>query len=123
MRPGSVSLESGVAEILAPRLDELDRLRTSTIAFQASGIEGIKNIRSSSRDEASSINIEFELDREKRRQLWHAQQHLYARDLPVLPLYFRADPFVMPKWLRGIEPTGHQYPTTLWIENWRYAAP
>jgi peptide/nickel transport system substrate-binding protein len=36
----------------------------------------------------------------------------------VLPLYFRADPYIMPRWLAGIEPTGHQYPTTLWVENW-----
>lgn len=67
--------------------------------------------------------IEVELDRDRRRQLWHAQQQLYARDLPVLPLFFRADPFVVPKWLQGIEPTGHQYPTTLWVENWRVAGP
>jgi peptide/nickel transport system substrate-binding protein len=37
----------------------------------------------------------------------------------VLPLYFRADPFIIPKWLKGIEPTGHQFPTTLWVENWK----
>ncbi|BBK40597.1 diguanylate phosphodiesterase [Allostella vacuolata] len=67
--------------------------------------------------------IEVELDRERRRKLWHAQQHLYARDLPALPLFFRADPFVLPKWLTGVEPTGHQYPTTLWVENWGVAAP
>jgi peptide/nickel transport system substrate-binding protein len=41
----------------------------------------------------------------------------------VLPLYFRADPYIMPKWLTGVEPTGHQYPATLWVENWRAAAP
>jgi peptide/nickel transport system substrate-binding protein len=40
-------------------------------------------------------------------------------ELPVLPLYFRADVFVMPKWLTGIEPTGHQYGTSFWVENWR----
>lgn len=67
--------------------------------------------------------IEVELDRDRRRQLWHAQQQLYARDLPVLPLFFRSDPFILPKWLSGVEPTGHQYPTTLWVENWRVAAP
>lgn len=63
--------------------------------------------------------IEIELDREKRRTLWHELQRIYARDLPVLPLFFRADPFVIPKWLKGVEPTGHQFPTTNWIERWR----
>jgi nicotinamide-nucleotide amidase len=34
--------ESGLAEVLAPRLAELDRLGNPTLAYQASGIEGIK---------------------------------------------------------------------------------
>jgi nicotinamide-nucleotide amidase len=34
--------ESGLAEVLAPRVEELDRIGTPTIAYQASGIEGIK---------------------------------------------------------------------------------
>ncbi|MEZ5550787.1 MAG: efflux RND transporter permease subunit [Pseudomonadales bacterium] len=44
--------------------DVIETRITQVIEDQISGIEGIKNIRSSSRDEASSINIEFELDRE-----------------------------------------------------------
>ncbi len=62
--------------------------------------------------------IEVELDREKRRGMWQRLQHLYAENLPVIPLYFRSDAFVLPLWLRGVEPTGHQYPTSLWVENW-----
>jgi peptide/nickel transport system substrate-binding protein len=63
--------------------------------------------------------IEVELDREKRRALWHKLQHLYAEELPALPLFFRAEPYVFPKWLEGVEPTGHQFYSTLWIEHWR----
>ncbi len=63
--------------------------------------------------------IEVEFNREKRRALWQRIQALYAEELPVVPLYYRADPFVFPKWLTGVEPTGHQYSTTLWIENWK----
>ncbi|HIJ64025.1 MAG TPA: peptide ABC transporter substrate-binding protein [Rhodospirillaceae bacterium] len=63
--------------------------------------------------------IEVELDRDKRRALWSQLQALYAEDLPELPLTFRSDPFILPVWLKGVEPTGHQYPTTLWVENWR----
>ncbi len=62
--------------------------------------------------------IETELDRDKRRLLWAELQRIYAEDLPVLPLFFRADPFIMPKWLTGVVPTGHQEPSTYWIENW-----
>ncbi|MGB0682979.1 MAG: peptide ABC transporter substrate-binding protein [Magnetovibrionaceae bacterium] len=63
--------------------------------------------------------IEVELDRDKREALWHDLQRLYARDLPALPLYFRANPHVWPKGLEGITPTGHQGVSTLWIEDWR----
>ncbi|HIJ39161.1 MAG TPA: peptide ABC transporter substrate-binding protein [Rhodospirillaceae bacterium] len=63
--------------------------------------------------------IEVALDREKRRGLWAELQALYAEDLPELPLTYRSDPFILPVWLQGVEPTGHQYPTTLWVENWR----
>jgi len=54
--------------------------------------------------------IEVELDRQKRAALWHRLETLYAEELPALPLYFRADAFVLPPWLEGVRPTGHQYP-------------
>lgn len=63
--------------------------------------------------------IELELDAEKRRVLWAELQTIYATDLPALPLYFRAQPFVLPLWLEGVEPTGHQFSTSLWSEYWR----
>lgn len=63
--------------------------------------------------------IEIELDRAKRKELWRRLQHLYADELPVLPLYFRADAYILPRWLKGVEPTGHQFPTALWVEHWR----
>ncbi|MCW5770747.1 MAG: peptide ABC transporter substrate-binding protein [Rhodospirillaceae bacterium] len=63
--------------------------------------------------------IERELDREKRKALWYRLQMLYAEDLPALPLYFRADGYVLPPWLHGVVPTGHQGTSTLWVEQWR----
>lgn len=63
--------------------------------------------------------IEVELDRNKRRELWRRLQQIYASELPALPLYFRADPFIVPKWLKGVTPTGHSDLSTLWVENWR----
>ena len=63
--------------------------------------------------------IELDLNRESRAAKWADLQRLYATELPALPLYFRAAPFVVPKWLTGIRPTGHLGVTTLWIEEWR----
>jgi peptide/nickel transport system substrate-binding protein len=64
--------------------------------------------------------IEIELDRAKRAELWHRLQEIYVDELPVIPLYFRADPFILPKWLTGLVPTGHQDLSPLWVENWQF---
>ncbi len=53
--------------------------------------------------------------------MWHRLQAIYATELPVIPLFFRANAYILPKWLKGVEPTGHQYTTTLWVEHWRAA--
>ncbi len=63
--------------------------------------------------------LETELDRPRRGELWQRFQALYAEELPALPLYFRADAFILPKWLKGLVPTGNEYPSTLGVENWR----
>jgi peptide/nickel transport system substrate-binding protein len=66
-------------------------------------------------------HIETELDRDRRKVLWDRLQEIYVEDLPALPLYFRADAYILPKWLDGVTPTGHQYPSSLWIETWHGA--
>jgi peptide/nickel transport system substrate-binding protein len=53
--------------------------------------------------------------------LWRELQEIYAIDLPAIPLFFRADSYIMPKWLKGIRPTGHLVPTTYWVEDWTAA--
>ena len=65
--------------------------------------------------------LEVELDPAKRKALWAEAQQLYATDLPSLPLYFRSDAFILPKWLTGVRPTGNQYPTSLWVTDWSEA--
>jgi len=62
--------------------------------------------------------VEVECGAAEQKKHWTTIQQTYAEELPVLPLYFRANAFVMPRWLEGVTPTGHQYPSTLWIENW-----
>ncbi len=55
------------------------------------------------------------------QKLWDELQKIYADDLPALPLYYRAESYFTPSWLKGVVPTGHMHPTTLWIENWSVA--
>lgn len=64
-------------------------------------------------------DAETNCDPAENRAIWKNLQRVYAEELPALPLYFRANPFITPKWLKGIVPTGHQFPTTLWVEDWR----
>jgi peptide/nickel transport system substrate-binding protein len=63
---------------------------------------------------------ERELNFDKRRALFAEIQRIHAEDLPVLPLFFRVDPFVIPKPLKGVTPTGHLNSSTLWVEQWRW---
>jgi peptide/nickel transport system substrate-binding protein len=65
-------------------------------------------------------DAERELNADKRRGLFADIQRIHADDLPVLPLFFRVDPFVIPKQLKGVVPTGHLNSSTLWIEQWRW---
>lgn len=67
--------------------------------------------------------LEVELDRERRRTMWAELQRHYATDLPALPLYFRANAFILPDWLDGVRPTGHLHPSTLWVEQWHPRRP
>ncbi len=70
--------------------------------------------------DAALDGAERELDFDKRRGLFADIQRIHADDLPVLPLFFRVDPFVIPKPLKGIVPTGTLNSSTLWIEQWRW---
>ncbi|GAB4224007.1 MAG: peptide ABC transporter substrate-binding protein [Kiloniellaceae bacterium] len=62
--------------------------------------------------------INLELDRAKREKMWHRLQEIYAEEVPVIPLYWRANPYILPKWLKGVRPTGQQASSTLWVEDW-----
>ena len=64
-------------------------------------------------------DLEVQCEPKQHMQLWHDLQTLYSTDLPALPLFFRANPYIVPHWLKGIRPTGHQYSSTLAVEDWR----
>jgi peptide/nickel transport system substrate-binding protein len=97
-------------------------LHSDNIPSEANGWGG-QNYTGFSNARLDSLieEIEVELDKAKRATLWKQIQEIYATELPALPLFYRTDAFILPKWLKGVEPTGHQYPTTLWIERWSTA--
>jgi peptide/nickel transport system substrate-binding protein len=61
---------------------------------------------------------EVELDPAKAKVIWAEMQKIYADELPVLPLFFRSEAHVVPKWLAGYEPTGHSDAAALHADQW-----
>lgn len=72
-------------------------------------------------DEADRIidALETTCEDPEKQELWNRLQVVYAEDLPTLPLYYRAMPYILPTWLEGLTPTGHLAPSTLYVEHWR----
>jgi peptide/nickel transport system substrate-binding protein len=95
-------------------------LHSESIPSEANGWAGQNQPGVRNADMDSAIDaLERELDPGRRKAIWARVQRIYAEEAWVLPLYYRSDPFAVPKWLAGIEPTGHQYYSTLRVEHWR----
>jgi peptide/nickel transport system substrate-binding protein len=62
--------------------------------------------------------LELELDAKKRIPLAHKILEAYARDIPVIPIYYRPNNVVIPKGLKGYKLSGHIYYESLYVENW-----
>ena len=62
--------------------------------------------------------LETELDPAKRKAISSEMQHIYADQVPALPMYFRSDAHVIPTWLKGYQPTGHGDYGVLHAEDW-----
>lgn len=110
------------AFLSAPESVPVGMLRSDRIPSEGNGWSG-QNYPgySDPRMDALLDELETELDPEARKGMWSELQELYATDLPAMPLYFRAEPYVVPEWLLGIRPTGHLTPATMWVEEWRAA--
>jgi len=110
------------AWISAPESVPKTTLHSTMIPTEANGWSG-QNYTGYENPEMDRLieAIEVELDRERRAELWAELQRLYATDLPALPLFFRANAHIWPRWLEGVRPTGHQDVSSLWVEEWRVA--
>ena len=62
--------------------------------------------------------VQRELDPVKRKPLWAEMQRIYTDELPVLPLFFRTDVYVVPKWLTGVIIPGHLPEGPAAVETW-----
>ncbi len=95
-------------------------LGSDNIPTQANNFGGSNSVAfSDPKMDADIAAAETELDPEKQLQIWADMQQIYATQMPVLPLFFRAEPHVFPKWLKGYEPTGHTDYSSMRSENWQ----
>ncbi|MDW3206696.1 MAG: peptide ABC transporter substrate-binding protein [Alphaproteobacteria bacterium] len=108
------------AWLSAPESVPLTTLHSSQIPTEQNAWQGQNYPGYASPEMDQTIDrLETDCADEDQRALWSDLQKRYAEDLPVLPLYFRAEPYILPKNLTGLRPTGHQFPSSLWVEEWR----
>jgi peptide/nickel transport system substrate-binding protein len=107
------------AWLSAPNNIPKTTLHSSMIPSEDNGFSG-QNYIGFNNPQVDQIidDLEVQCSAEQQKALWSELQHIYAEELPALPLYFRADSFILPQWLKGVEPTGHQFPSSLWSYNW-----
>ncbi len=95
-------------------------LHSSQIPTQANNFTGANYVAfNDPRMDTLIGQAEAELDLARQKAIWAEMQKIYLEKLYVLPLFFHADPHVVPKWLLGDTPTGQGDMSTLWAENWK----
>jgi peptide/nickel transport system substrate-binding protein len=62
--------------------------------------------------------MDLEFNAAKRKQLITKILRYYTDDVPVIPLYYRADVAVAPPYLKNMNLTGHQYSESNAVEYW-----
>lgn len=63
-------------------------------------------------------SLEQELDAKKRAEIGKKVLEFYAKDIPVIPMYYRATNAVVPKGMKNYRLSGHLYYETLAAEEW-----
>lgn len=63
--------------------------------------------------------IQSEFDSKKRKELAHQLIKIYTDEVPVIPLYYRADIAVVPIALKNFHLPGHQFAETNEAETWK----
>ncbi|MEM6901830.1 MAG: ABC transporter substrate-binding protein, partial [Pseudomonadota bacterium] len=110
------------AWISSPRSIPRTTLHSEMIPTEANNWAGQNNTGFSNVEVDQILeDLEDTCEPEANQALWDRLQVIYAEELPALPLYFRAAPHILPQWLTGFRPTGHQFPTSFWIEEWGVA--
>ena len=91
---------------------------TAANGYGGANYPGFKNAEM----DADIGKVESELDPAKAKADWAEMQKIYVDQTPVIPLFFRAEPHIVPKWLKGYAPLGNGYAVGIFAENWTGAS-
>ena len=113
---------TGLAELSwssNPEAPPSDTLSTAGIPTAANNYAGVNFSHFSNPEMDKLIDAtKRELDPAKRKPLWAEMQKIYTDELPVLPLFFRTDVYVVPKWLTGVLRPGQKPSAFFDQETW-----
>ncbi|HLN23070.1 MAG TPA: peptide ABC transporter substrate-binding protein [Patescibacteria group bacterium] len=108
------------AWILVPEIPPTTSLSTQAIPTAQNGFSGLNYEHFSNHDLDETVKLLVaELEPSRRLPQWRKFQRLYTEELPTLPLFWHDGTFLIPKWLGGVNPTGHRTATSYWAERWR----
>jgi peptide/nickel transport system substrate-binding protein len=107
------------AWVSAPESDLKSSFHSSQIPTLANGWSGQNQMAwKNPKADAVMEKMETEFDLKKRIELAHEFLKYYTDDVPVIPLYYRADIAVSPLALKNFRMPGHQYSETNDAEKW-----
>ncbi|MCB0394462.1 MAG: peptide ABC transporter substrate-binding protein [Bdellovibrionales bacterium] len=107
------------AWVSSPENSPKSQLHSKNIPTKANGYSGQNSGKySNPKVDALLDKLDVEFTADGRKKLVEQILHFYTDDVPVIPLYYRADVSVTPKNLKGYELTGHQFVTTNHAEYW-----
>ncbi len=107
------------AWISSPENTPRSTLHSENIPTADNGWSGQNTPRWSNPQVDQILNdIETELDADKRREMIHRILYHYTEEVPVIPLYYRANISVTPKNLTGYKLTSHQFSSPNHVEYW-----
>lgn len=101
--------------------DSGDLWRCDRIPSESNGWQG-QNYSGWCNQEVTGLHqdLESELDPDRSHSLLMRQQMLWAEALPVLPLYFKLEPSITTRRLRGWKPTGSAVPVSWNAAEWKF---
>jgi peptide/nickel transport system substrate-binding protein len=107
------------AWVSSPESTPRSNLHTTQIPTDKNGWSG-QNEPGYSNPKVDSLldKLDVEFNSNKRKEIAADIMHYYTEDVPVIPLYFRADVAVIPNSLKNFNLTGHQFVETNQVENW-----